>query len=148
MKNLIVVTLLLTVWATAQEKKKKAPAKSVEMTTTTSGLQYADVKVGTGPEVKDGDQIAVHYTGTFTNGKEFDSSIPRKKPFQVNVGRGGVIKCWDEGVRGMKVGGTRKLVCPPDLAYGKNGYPGAIPPDTTLLFRIQLLSIKAAKETQ
>lgn len=66
----------------------------------------------------------------------------------MKVGRGGVIKCWDEGVRGMKAGGTRKLVCPPDLAYGKNGYPGAIPPDTTLMFRIQLLSIKAAKETQ
>lgn len=142
MKKLIVVMLLTAVWMSAQEKKKKTAAKKVDMVTTASGLKYHDSKTGEGPEVKEGDQIEVHYTGTFTNGKVFDSSIPRKKPFPVNVGRGGVIKCWDEGVRGMKVGGKRTLVCPPELAYGSQGYPGAIPPNSTLNFDIELLKIK------
>ena len=141
MKKLLIVMLLATVWMNAQAKKKPA-AKKVEMTTTASGLKYHDVKTGEGPEVKEGDRIEVHYTGTFTNGKMFDSSIPRKKPFEVHVGRGGVIKCWDEGVRGMKVGGKRSLVCPPELAYGAQGYPGAIPPNSTLNFDIELLKIK------
>jgi peptidylprolyl isomerase len=142
MKKLLIVMLVATVWVTAQEKKKAAPKKKVEMITTASGLKYHDAKVGEGAEVKEGDRIEVHYTGTFTNGKTFDSSIPRKKPFEVHVGRGGVIKCWDEGVRGMKVGGKRKLVCPPELAYGSQGYPGAIPPNSTLNFDIELLKIK------
>src|SRR5689334_679343 len=112
MKTKIAIMLLVVAVgvATAQEKKattKKAPAKKVEMTTTPSGLKYHDTVVGKGPEVKEGDHIQVHYTGTFTNGKVFDSSVPRKQPFDVYVGKGGVIKCWDEGVRGMKVGGTR-----------------------------------------
>jgi FKBP-type peptidyl-prolyl cis-trans isomerase len=146
MKKLAIVLLVVAVTTgIAQEKKsakKKAPAKKVEMTTTASGLKYHDDVVGTGPEVKDGDQIEVHYTGTFMDGKVFDSSVPRKKPFPVNVGKGGVIKCWDEGVKGMKVGGKRKLVCPPELAYGAQGYPGAIPPNSTLNFDIELLKIK------
>jgi peptidylprolyl isomerase len=111
------------------------------MTTTPSGLQYRDLVVGKGPLPKQGDTVVVNYTGRFTNGKVFDTSVG-KKPFEFRLGRGEVIKGWDEGVASMHVGGKRKLVIPPDLAYGSAGYPGAIPPNSTLTFNVELLGIK------
>jgi len=115
----------------------------VKMITTPSGLQYQDIVVGKGAQPKDGDTVVVNYTGRFTNGKIFDTSVgPGKKPFSFALGRGQVIKGWDEGVATMHVGGKRKLVIPPDLAYGAGGYPGVIPPNSTLTFVVELLSIK------
>jgi FKBP-type peptidyl-prolyl cis-trans isomerase FkpA len=112
------------------------------MTTTSSGLKYQDLTVGTGREVKDGDTIAVEYTGWLEDGTVFDTSVNRGQPFTFTVGQGAVIKGWDEGVVGMKLGGKRKLVIPPDLAYGSQGYGTVIPPNATLIFEISLLAIK------
>jgi peptidylprolyl isomerase len=116
--------------------------------TTGSGLKYQDVVVGKGPQPKVGDTVVVNYTGKFTNGKVFDTSVG-KPPFQFVLGRGQVIKGWDEGVGSMHVGGKRKLVIPPDLAYGAGGYPDPrdqskyiIPPKSTLTFDVELLKIK------
>jgi FKBP-type peptidyl-prolyl cis-trans isomerase len=108
---------------------------------TASGLQYWDIKVGTGQVAKDGDHIKVHYTGWLTSGKKFDSSVDAHRPFDLTLGKGEVIKGWDEGIAGMKVGGKRQLRIPPDLAYGAQGYPGAIPPNATLIFDVQLLAV-------
>ena len=111
--------------------------------TTASGLKYEDVKVGTGDTAESGQTVSVHYTGWLTNGTKFDSSKDRGQPFSFPLGGGRVIKGWDEGVRGMKVGGVRKLTIPPDLGYGARGAPGAIPPNATLVFEVELL--KAGK---
>jgi len=130
----------------APEKKagtaaKKAPAAAKKVTTP-SGLQYEDLKVGTGLEPKAGRTVVVHYTGWLTNGKKFDSSVDRNTPFKFVLGRGEVIKGWDEGVSTMKVGGERKLTIPPELAYGAKGFPGAIPPNSTLIFNVRLLRVE------
>ena len=113
-----------------------------ETITTPSGLQYRDEVVGDGPSPRKGQTVSVHYTGTFEDGKKFDSSRDRNQPFQFPIGMGSVIKGWDEGVMTMKVGGRRKLVIPGDLAYGPRGYPGAIPPNATLLFDVDLLGVQ------
>ncbi len=105
---------------------KTTPA--AQWTTTGSGLKYRDVVVGKGPQPKPGDDILVNYTGRFTNGKVFDSSLsPGRGPFELHLGRGEVIKGWDEGLSTMHVGGKRKLIIPPDLAYGARGIPGRNP---------------------
>jgi FKBP-type peptidyl-prolyl cis-trans isomerase len=111
------------------------------LTTTSSGLQYEDTVAGTGTEATAGKTVQVHYTGTLADGTKFDSSKDRGTPFSFKLGGGQVIKGWDEGVQGMKVGGTRKLVIPGDLAYGKRGFPGAIPPDAELTFVVELLKV-------
>jgi FKBP-type peptidyl-prolyl cis-trans isomerase len=109
---------------------------------TDSGLQYWDIRVGTGQVAKDGDHVKVHYTGWLTTGKKFDSSVDAHQPFDFTIGKGEVIKGWDEGVTGMKVGGKRQLRIPPEIAYGAAGTPGGpIPPNATLIFDIQLLGI-------
>jgi len=118
--------------------KTATPAKTI---TTPSGLQYKDLVEGTGVTPKVGDVVVVHYTGRFTNGKVFDTSVG-KRPFEFALGRSQVIKGWDEGVGSMKVGGKRKLIVPANLAYGSQGYPGVIPPNSTLVFMVQLLRIK------
>lgn len=112
------------------------------MITTPSGLQYEDQIVGTGAEAKSGQTVDVHYTGTLSDGSKFDSSKDRGRPFSFSLGAGRVIKGWDEGVAGMKIGGTRKLVIPGNLAYGARGVPGVIPPDAELTFVVELLGVK------
>jgi FKBP-type peptidyl-prolyl cis-trans isomerase len=114
---------------------------SGEPTKTADGLEYWDIKVGTGAVAEAGQSVMVHYTGWLTTGKKFDSSVG-KAPFEVTpLGTAPVIKGWNEGIVGMKVGGKRQLRIPPDLAYGADGYPGAIPPNATLIFDVQLLSV-------
>ena len=112
------------------------------MVKTSSGLQYADLVVGQGREAHAGETATVHYTGTLVDGTKFDSSKDRDKPFPFRLGAGQVIKGWDEGVEGMKIGGTRKLVIPPQLAYGARGAGSAIPPNATLIFIVELLDLR------
>lgn len=110
--------------------------------TTSSGLQYVDETVGTGAAPRVGQTAVVHYTGWLADGKKFDSSWDHGEPFEFALGRGNVIKGWDEGVATMKVGGKRKLIIPPDLGYGARGAGGVIPPNATLTFEVELLSLK------
>ena len=107
-----------------------------------AGLGIEDVTVGQGAEAKAGNTVTVHYVGTLTNGSKFDSSRDRGKGFSFELGAGKVIKGWDQGVAGMRVGGTRKLTIPPDLGYGARGFPPVIPPNSTLLFEVELLEVK------
>ena len=109
--------------------------------TESKGLKIETLQEGAGPEAKNGDVVSVHYTGYLTNGQVFDSSIGRGEPFSFTLGGGQVIKGWDQGVLGMKVGEKRKLTIPSDLAYGKEGASGVIPPDATLVFEVELLKI-------
>ncbi|MES2885862.1 MAG: FKBP-type peptidyl-prolyl cis-trans isomerase [Pseudomonadota bacterium] len=115
------------------------------MQTTASGLQYEDTIPGTGASATAGQRVSVHYTGWLFNdgvqGGKFDSSKDRGQPFQFGLGGGQVIKGWDEGVQGMKVGGTRRLVIPAELGYGARGAGGVIPPNATLLFEVELLAV-------
>jgi FKBP-type peptidyl-prolyl cis-trans isomerase len=115
------------------------------MKKTDSGLEYRDIKVGDGPSPKTGQTCVMHYTGWLwqsSKGKKFDSSVDRGEPLPFPIGKRKVIAGWDEGVLTMKVGGKRELLIPPDLAYGADGYPGAIPPNATLLFEVELLEVK------
>jgi FKBP-type peptidyl-prolyl cis-trans isomerase len=127
-----------------KDKDKDKPAeKEVKLP---SGLKYVELKEGTGAEAKKGDTVEVHYTGWLyvdgKAGKKFDSSVDRKEPFAFTLGAGQVIKGWDEGVAGMKVGGKRKLIIPSELGYGAKGAGRDIPPNATLLFEVELLKIK------
>ncbi len=105
------------------------------------GLGIQDIVVGKGPACKSGDSVSVHYVGTLADGKEFDSSRKRNQPFPFTLGQGRVIKGWDQGVVGMKVGGKRKLTIPPAYGYGERGMPPVIPPNSTLFFEVELLGI-------
>ncbi len=107
-----------------------------------SALKIEDLAVGTGAEATKGKSVSVHYTGTLENGKKFDASWDRGEPFVFTLGAGMVIKGWDQGVAGMKVGGKRKLTIPSDLGYGDRGYPGVIPPRATLLFEVELVGVR------
>jgi FKBP-type peptidyl-prolyl cis-trans isomerase FkpA len=124
--------------ATAQPPTGQ-PGKVV---TTPSGLMIEDLTAGSGPVAAPGQQVAVHYTGWLTDNTKFDSSRDRGEPFVFALGARQVIPGWDEGVAGMKVGGQRKLIIPPHLGYGAQGAGGAIPPDATLVFEVELLGIK------
>jgi peptidylprolyl isomerase len=116
------------------------PLQSAPERTTPSGLRITDLVIGEGAEAVAGQTVVVNYRGTLTNGREFDSSYGRG-PFRFPLGGGRVIQGWDEGVAGMKVGGKRKLVIPPDLGYGSRGAGGVIPPDATLIFEVELLEV-------
>ena len=111
---------------------------------TATGLGYVDLVEGTGARPKSGDTVSVHYTGWLKSGKKFDSSVDRGSPFEFPVGKGRVIKGWDEGVISMKVGGKRKLIIPAHLGYGDSGAGGVIPPGATLIFEVELLGIDKA----
>lgn len=146
MKLTLLAFLVLAIFATmisgsdAGDKDKKAEEKVI---TTKSGLKYVEQKAGDGKEAKAGDNVSVHYTGTLTNGKKFDSSRDRNAPFEFPLGAGKVIKGWDEGVAGMKEGGKRKLIIPPELAYGNRDIGnGLIPANSTLIFEVELLKVK------
>ena len=134
---LFIVGALLFLW-NMQPANRKSGAGVVS-----SQLTVEDIAVGSGNAVKSGDTIVIHYEGKFLTGDVFDSSYTRGKPFETIIGVGRVIKGWDEGVIGMKKGGKRKLTIPPDKAYGPQGVPGAIPPNATLIFTLELLEIKS-----
>ncbi len=128
--------------AWSEAEKGPIPMSTDSAITTPSGLTYVDLTVGTGETAKAGDLVVVHYTGWLTDGKKFDSSVDRREPFSFSLGAGRVIRGWDEGVAGMKVGGKRKLTIPPALGYGARGAGGVIPPNATLVFDVELLEIR------
>ena len=117
-----------------------------QVTEMPDGLKYTDSKTGDGATAKSGNKVSVHYTGWLSDngakGKKFDSSVDRGQPFQFTLGAKQVIAGWDEGVAGMKVGGKRTLTIPPELGYGSRGAPGAIPPNATLIFDVELLQVQ------
>jgi len=133
MQNKLILKTLLNI------NYKNSMAEEV---TTQSGLKYTDLTEGTGASPEKGKLVTVHYTGMFEDGKKFDSSVDRNQPFQFVIGKGQVIAGWDEGVISMKIGGKRKLVIPPDLAYGSQGAGGVIPPNATILFDVELIDVK------
>jgi FKBP-type peptidyl-prolyl cis-trans isomerase len=147
----IAIILAVPVFVLAQGTARKSTAPNTNAPTkvtgdgvkTTSGLIYWDIRVGNGEVAKEGSHVRVHYTGWLTTGKKFDSSVDAGKAFDFTIGNGDVIKGWDEGVAGMKVGGKRQLRIPPDLGYGAEGTPGGpIPPNATLIFDVQLLGVQ------
>jgi FKBP-type peptidyl-prolyl cis-trans isomerase FkpA len=144
----IVLALAVVVSACSQFGTAAAPntttssgAKAAEVSMP-DGLKYTDDQIGTGAEAQRGKTVVVHYTGWLTDGTKFDSSKDRNQPFSFPLGGGQVIKGWDEGVAGMKVGGKRTLTIPPDLGYGARGAGGVIPPNATLKFEVELLDVK------
>lgn len=131
--------------ATRAAAKPKAPCASSEARTTPSGLTYVITRHGTGQQVKAGDVVAVHYTGLLTNGTKFDSSVDRGEPIAFPLGAGRVIKGWDEGVALLRVGDQATLIIPPQLGYGSRGAGGgAIPPDATLVFIVEVVGVQEA----
>ena len=136
------VAVLAVLAAACAQSQAPSGGGGGDEVTTTSGLKYQDTKVGTGTEAKAGQTAVVHYTGWLTNGTKFDSSKDRGQPFTFPLGGGRVIKGWDEGVQGMKVGGTRKLTIPANLGYGAQGAGGVIPPNATLVFEVDLLELR------
>ena len=135
----LALALTATASAFAQNAITAASAKEEGAVATPSGLVYRALKDGTGASPAATDKVKVHYRGTFADGREFDSSYKRGEPIEFPLN--GVIKCWTEGVQRMKVGGKAKLTCPPQIAYGERGAGGVIPPNSTLLFEVELLGI-------
>ncbi|MGH9195265.1 MAG: FKBP-type peptidyl-prolyl cis-trans isomerase [Acidimicrobiia bacterium] len=126
-----------------------SPQQAAQLVTTPSGLKYVDLRVGKGAMAEKGRQVRVLYTGWLSDGKEFDSRKDRAKPFAFDLGQGAVIKGWDEGVIGMRIGGKRRLVVPGKLAYGPQGYPRAkIPPNAELTFDVELVGVSRGPRTQ
>ena len=144
MKNTVLIALGVLTLSTliiAGCTKKQATTDGAAPTSV-SELKIEDTTAGTGAEAKKGMQVSVHYTGWLTDGKKFDSSLDRGVPFKFQLGVGQVIKGWDEGVVGMKVGGKRKLTIPSDMAYGERGAGNVIPPNSTLVFEVELLEVQ------
>jgi FKBP-type peptidyl-prolyl cis-trans isomerase FkpA len=134
---LVVLGLLVVACSKSSPTKVSGPG-----TTTASGLQYWDITTGNGATATPGNQVKVHYTGWLADGTKFDSSRDRNELFEFTLGRGMVIKGWDEGVAGMKVGGKRQLRIPPGLGYGSQGFGNTIPPNSTLIFDVELVEVK------
>jgi FKBP-type peptidyl-prolyl cis-trans isomerase len=118
---------------------------SADATELPGGLCYVDTKIGDGPEVKKGDVLSMNYTGKLADGTVFDASDKHGGPFEFKLGAGAVIQGWDEGIPGMRVGGKRTLTIPPEMGYGESGYPPVIPPNATLVFDVEVVSVKPAK---
>ena len=137
-----VLGLLATTALLAACDDEESGGEAGKRVTTPTGLQYEDIKVGSGAEAKKGQTVTVHYTGTLQDGRKFDSSRDKNQPFPFPLGAGRVIAGWDEGIVGMKVGGQRKLIIPPNLGYGAQGFPPTIPPNATLIFDVELLDVK------
>lgn len=146
----IVIFFLMRNRTAKQSQTTTTPAMSTSAPTpvsgpgqsTPDGLEYWDIKVGSGATAKPGDTVSVQYTGWLLDGKKFDSSVDRHEPFSFTLGQGQVIKGWDEGVAGMKVGGKRQLRIPPSLGYGSRGAGGVIPPNATLIFDVELVGVQ------
>jgi len=141
-RTITTLLLVIAMGVLMSAQTSNGPEKVEKYKSLPSGLEYADLKVGTGPEARSGQTVTVHYTGWLTNGKKFDSSVDRHEPFKFSLGAGEVIRGWDEGVAGMKVGGKRQLKVPPQLGYGSRGAAGVIPPNATLIFDVELLGVK------
>lgn len=142
MRNLMSIVLFFAISAFAQAPKNPPPVQG-EATRTPTGLQYWDIKAGTGKVARAGDDVTVNYTGWVEKtGKKFDSSLDRGEPFSLTIDSTRVIKGWTEGLKGMRVGGTRRLRIPPELGYGAHGAGKDIPPNATLIFDIELLSVR------
>ena len=143
-RSLILLAALLAAlgWSTTTGAENGAASGVGKLVITDSGLEYVDLAVGQGREAGLGDTATVHYTGWLENGTKFDSSLDRGMPFSFRIGAGQVIKGWEEGVTGMKVGGKRKLKVPPHLGYGARGAGGTIPPNAKLTFEVELLSLR------
>ena len=152
---LIASSLMVMICSCGQPAQQEQPAQQgqpaqqdqlVDWTTSESGLQWRDLAVGEGAEAAANQTVDVHYTGWLyvdgQKGDKFDSSVDRGQPFSFLLGTGKVIKGWDEGVAGMKVGGKRELLIPPDIGYGERGHPPVIPPNSTLLFEVELLNVR------
>lgn len=145
MRKAIMLALLLTttLWLVAQDQHLHPSAVSGAGVTLPDGLVYWDLAVGTGKTASKGKKVKVNYTGwLLEEGTKFDSSLDRKQPFEFNLGAGNVIKGWDMGVAGMKVGGKRQLRIPPELGYGYRGHPPVIPMNAYLIFDVELLEVK------
>ncbi len=138
---LIVAVIVCVVVLFIKNQPQVQSQKIVEAPKTMSQLKIEDLKIGTGSEVKSGDTISINYLGTLENGKKFDSSYDRGQPFETQIGVGQVIKGWDQGVIGMKVGGKRRLTIPPELGYGSQEIPNVIPANSTLIFEVELVGI-------
>jgi peptidylprolyl isomerase len=139
---LLAAAIVATVSFAQAADRKSGNQEGGQVVTTESGLQYVDLVPGKGRQAELGDTATVHYTGWLADGTKFDSSRDRNEPFSFRVGAGQVIKGWDEGVGSMQVGGKRKLIIPPHLGYGPRGVPGAIPPNATLTFEVELLGLR------
>jgi peptidylprolyl isomerase len=140
---LALIFLALVGWMISSSEAGDKDKKEEKVITTKSGLKYVELKAGDGKEAKKGDTVHVHYVGTLTSGKKFDSSRDRGEPFVFELGAGKVIKGWDEGVAGIKEGGKRKLIIPPELAYGNREIGnGLIPANSTLIFEVELVKVK------
>jgi FKBP-type peptidyl-prolyl cis-trans isomerase len=138
----LAATLVAVGLVGAVDNPKDKPETKEKVVTTKSGLKYVELKEGSGERAREGDTVSVHYTGWLKDGKKFDSSRDRDEPFTVKIGAGRVIKGWDEGLQGIRVGGKRKLIIPPELGYGERGAGGVIPPNAELIFEIELINIK------
>lgn len=142
---LATLCLLIAMGCTKKEnqtQQPESPTSVVNPPGSSGELKIDDLKVGAGDEAKAGKTVTVHYRGTLTDGKQFDASYDRGQPFKFQLGAGQVIPGWDKGVAGMKIGGKRKLVIPPQLGYGERGAGGVIPPNATLVFEVELLKVE------